>query len=494
MIIGTDTIAKARKIFVGFEQAVDHFYGSDPGTLLSASVYLRKSIQRDDRDAEGIGTQLYHCCNQCIRQGWYIAEIYLDEGISASKGLYRPDYVRLNEDVESRRIWTKRIVARDQSRITRDDLELLLFLRAIDKHGIKVIDSRGRQLRNDANTKIKGMHDQDYSKAIGESIQQKRELNAAAGLLPKLRDRPYGYTAGYEQLVESEAEVLREAAQRYLSGHSLHMIVNDFRQRGITKYTGKPWIVSHLSRALARPENAGIRRYINLKTRNVQLFYNTLSIPKLWSEQFLIEHVNGLKPEEFYDLIVKRISQNKPFSHSTTRKHLLVGILVCGECQHPLSAKNNTQYPNYACVSSRGGCGKVARNMPILDSYFLQLTYEGMKRLEAVEVTEVVDDAITPKINFLQDKIAESRDAYKADAISLADFIDIKSDAELKIKELQKQRQPIRNPMPVESAEAFRSSKDNDLKRATILRMWGRVAVMPSGRGVRFHPDQLKFN
>src|SRR5699024_1016045 len=55
--------------------------------------------------------------------------------------------------------------------------------------------------------------------------------------------RPFGWepTAGGAELVEAEADVVREASNAVLSGASLGSIVADLNRRGVTTTKGNPW-------------------------------------------------------------------------------------------------------------------------------------------------------------------------------------------------------------------------------------------------------------
>lgn len=441
-------------------------------STLEAAAYLRKSVVKDDKDAESIDVQWDNCKKSSDGFGWHVPDHlkFVDEGISASKGLLRPDWLRMLALIEAGKI--KRIVVRDQARLSRADIELFIFLNTIEKYDVEVRDTSGRQIRDDLQTKVKALVDHDYAKTVAKNVKEKKKYQAEQGQHQKHRHRPYAYTAGYEEMIESEAKVLREAGRRYLAGEGLFGITQDFTARGIYKYSGKRWTTSDLSKLLGRPEYAGIRRYDGEEVA-------VGNWPCVWDK-------DQKKAEAYYRKLKAKLDANKPFANTTARKHLLAGILVCAECAVTLGGAAG----KYACKKYRGGCSKVSRDMKALEKFFIDLTYEAIKQLPKVdEATEV--DSTEDEIAKLEAMIEETRAAYKAGDISLTDFVDVRKDADVKIKELKKAEAKIE--LPVDDAEAFLKASV-DKQRATIKTMFGVVGVKPSGKGVRFNPNQLIFD
>ncbi|GLZ43766.1 recombinase family protein [Actinokineospora sp. NBRC 105648] len=435
----------------------------------TAATYLRKSVVKDDKDAESIQVQLHYNTKYARSVGWDISPdlTFTDEGISASKGLERPDWLKMLEAIKSGKV--KRIVVREQARLSREDIELFIFLKTIEKYSVEVRDSFGHEIKNDLQTKVKGLVDADYAKQVGINVQRKRQYNASLGKHPKHYRRPYGYTSGYESVVPNEAKVIREAARRFLAGETVYIITKDFNNRGIPTAQGKKWCTSGLSTVLGRAENAGLRTY-----------KKEVVAKGAWPT---------IIDEKTYQAIIAKLSGNAPYSTVTARKHLLVGILVCGLCQTRLSAKESQN--RYWCNPSRGGCGKIGRTMKGIDAFMIKLTYEAIKRLPAVENISQPDDT-DDRIEALQIEREETVKAKKDGLLDLRTMIELTQDIDAKIKNLRGS-QVKSQPLPVNDADAFLNAT-TDKKRATIKRLFPVVAVKPApSKGARFKPDQLEF-
>lgn len=440
---------------------------------LECGTYLRKSVVKDDKDAESIQVQWVNNTAFAEKVDWHISDRFkfVDEGISASKGLERPDWLRMLEAIKSGQL--KRLVVRDQARLSREDVELFIFLRTIEKYDVDVRDSYGRQIKNDLQTKVKGLVDSDYAKQISKNVREKKAYNASLGLHPKHRNRPYGYASGYEKIIPEEAKVLKEAAKRVLAGEKLYGIVKDFNDRGILKYSGKPWVSSDISKMLRRPENAGIRNY---KGEEVAIG----NWPCLWNS-------DQAKAETYFRKLVAKLDDNEAFSSNTARKHLLTGILICALCKKKLSAKA----PSYLCNQNRGGCGKVLRNKKALDEFMIELTYKAIKKLPDINDEPEVD-TLQIEIDALEAEREETIQLKEAGEIDLRTMARLVAGLDTKIKGLRK-TQVKRVKLPVDDAESFLDATV-DKQRTTIQRLFPVVAVKPTGRkGLRFHPDQLEF-
>src|SRR5690625_4025976 len=85
-----------------------------------AAIYAR--ISSDDGTALGVGRQIADCEREAQRRGWVIADRYIDNDVSASRGAPRPEYQRMLTDVRAGRLGA--VVVWDVDRLTRTMREL----------------------------------------------------------------------------------------------------------------------------------------------------------------------------------------------------------------------------------------------------------------------------------------------------------------------------------------------------------------------------------
>lgn len=428
-------------------------------------LYLRKSYVANDKDAESIDVQRDKCTRYVESQGGYVAGEFVDEGISASKGLERPDWLKMLRGIDDGTV--TRLCTRDQARISREEVELFVFLKKIEKQGVKVHDSYGREIKNDLQSKIKGIVDADYAKSVGKAVAEKKAFNAAQGKAPRARQRPYGWTKGYEKVIKQEAKNLRYARKKVVTGVKPYSVCQEWKREGILTSTGKTWRSQDLIRTLRRPELAALKTYKGEVVGKGQ-----------WKRIFTVEE---------HEEVVRALSGNQAYSVNTTRKHLLTGILACDLCSVKMSGK----VPSYRCNPDRGGCGKVTRNMKAVDDYVIRRVYEYIKKLPKPSA-EPVKDVIGEQLAKLQQERDETVQARKDGVITLKDMGELVRGIDDRMKALSKEK-PANTALPVDDAQAFLDA-DVDTQRATIGRIYPIITVKPTGKkGKRFHPDQLVF-
>ena len=99
----------------------------------AAAVYARISSDQEGT-AAGVKRQLADCHELAGREGWTVAEEYVDNDISAYSGKRRPAYQRMLEDLADG--VRDAVIVYHQDRLTRRPIELEQFLDVIMKAGV----------------------------------------------------------------------------------------------------------------------------------------------------------------------------------------------------------------------------------------------------------------------------------------------------------------------------------------------------------------------
>lgn len=165
--------------------------------------------------------------------------------------------------------------------------------------------------------------------------------------------RCYGYDPAGKTIIEHEAAVLRDVAERIINGETIFRIVPDLRERGIPTSQGLPWSESSLTRLMRNPRIAGLKQDGDKLVRG-----NSPAIITRQQHQKLAAILND--PSRH-----KSKATNK-------RRHLLTGFLTCGRpiedesgvhiCGKLLySQHSETNKLGYVCRSGSPsyGCGRI---------------------------------------------------------------------------------------------------------------------------------------
>ncbi|WP_214322055.1 recombinase family protein [Nonomuraea sediminis] len=241
---------------------------------IRAAIYVRIS---DDREGRGLGVQRQEedCRELAVRLDWPVIDIYPDNDLSAYSGKPRPQYERMMADIAAGRI--NAIISWHNDRLHRSPLELEHFIALIEKHSVKVQTVRAGEI--DMNTasgrmvaRQHGVYARYESEHKSERIRRKIQQLVEDGDVSNGGPRPFGYTRIYagdgprrkilrDEINEAEAAIVRECAERVLSGESVRSVVADLNERGIRTSMDNPWSLQALRWLLRSGRIAGLREF-----------------------------------------------------------------------------------------------------------------------------------------------------------------------------------------------------------------------------------------
>lgn len=271
-----------------------------------------------------------------------MAEEYIDNDISAYRGKARPAYKRMLEDILAGQ--RDAVIVYHMDRLTRRPIELEEFTQIADRAALAHVVTVNTDLNlgnNDGlfTARILAAVAAQESGRKSERLKRKAREIAETGKPGGGNLRPYGYESDRVTVVESEAAIIRQVADRYIAGESLLSLTNWLQDTGALSVAGLPWRTSTLRTTLANPRIAGLRAH------------NGVVVAKaVWP---------AIITEEQRTQIMAAMERRKVSGRRTPRRYLLSGLLRCGHCGHKLysSARENTR--RYVCSSSpdHGGCG-----------------------------------------------------------------------------------------------------------------------------------------
>ncbi len=229
----------------------------------AAAIYCR--ISHDPSGERlGVNRQQLDCEQEAKRRGWTVAEVYVDDDISAfDRRKVRPEYQRLLKDISDGvrdGVMTWRL-----DRLHRQPQELEEFIVICDKHQVALATVTGDIDLSTSHGRLVartwGAFAAHESEVRGERLRRAARDRAARGLMPPGRIRCYGYDHTGKVVVPAEASVIREGARRLRLGDSLRSIVADFNRRGIPSAMDCQWQAGALRGVLMSPRIAGFSTY-----------------------------------------------------------------------------------------------------------------------------------------------------------------------------------------------------------------------------------------
>jgi site-specific DNA recombinase len=421
--------------------------------------YARISL--DLAEGAGVERQQQDIAKYIEKLGGKLGDVrwYVDNGVSAyNRKTVRPEWQRLLADVESGIVTTLVVYNNDRALRQPRELEDLIFL--AEKHGVRTHAATGQlDLSTDAGITMSRIL---VTMANAESRSTARRVARAHIQLaeqgkPSGGPRAFGFERNGITHRAEEVAVIREMAARALSGASLGEMVADLNERGIKPPRAERWTRTSLKGILINPRAAGLRA-----------LHGEIVGDAVWDPIISREQSEALRAV-YADPDRKRPGQN-------TRQHLLAGFVSCS-CGTPLLAKKRGDGKGqYVCRKDRGGCGRVARSIRLLDE---AVTGYVMDALSSHDVPQDPDTTVADRLAAIQREVAELDTFYAAGDLPVADYV--RQIKRLRAEEQQLGRQTARavSARAIEDADTNWADMSLAQRRALIGSLISDVIVQP---------------
>lgn len=330
--------------------------------MTTATVYARQSLDRSG-EALAVERQLRLCREFCAQHGWEVVAEFVDNDRSATTGVQRPGFERLlHANPERIVVWhIDRLV-----RLTRD-LERVIEL-GVDVYAVKAghLDLSNPAGRAVARTVTAWATYEGEQKA--ERQRAANDQRAAAGR-PSAGRRCYGYTADGLDIVQQEADHVREAVTNILNGVPLRAVVRAMNDAGARTTAGNTWKPTELRRYLSRPRLAGMR-----------VHRGEVVGAGVWP---------AILSEDDYVAVNAVLSDPARRPKGRPRAYLLSGVGRCGVCGARLYGRVEARGPIYVCESG----AHLGRKVAPIEDYVSRVMVARLSRPDAVSLFARPDEA-----------------------------------------------------------------------------------------------------
>jgi site-specific DNA recombinase len=324
------------------------------------AIYVRLSSASDEL---GVKRQEKAARALLKMRGWKLAKVYVENNTSASGKVKRPVYDELMRDAKSGVIDC--IVVWSLDRLTRSVRETLDVIELYNDHDVPLVTVQGgldttNYIGQMVITILAAVARQELDARHARQLEE-RVQKAELGHVHGGGKRPFGYDDDRMTIIESEAEVIREAARRVLAGESLRSVSLDFTSRGIVGSSGTAFNGARLKQVLIGARISGRREHWQAKKKGDKR--PTLA-PIVGDAQW--KPIISADDSDALRLVLTRDTRPEG---ATARKHLLPGFLQCSLCKRPMqsmtmhsktAAGEKRIVPSYGCATKPGEkCRKV---------------------------------------------------------------------------------------------------------------------------------------
>ncbi|WP_407341381.1 recombinase family protein [Pengzhenrongella phosphoraccumulans] len=459
--------------------------------MKTAAIYARISSDPTGQ-ALGVARQVEDCRRLAKEKGWTVAEEYIDNDLSAYKGNPRPAYERMLADLRDG--YRDAVIVYNLDRLTRQPIQLEEFSALCERAGVRHVATvtADIDLGNDDGLFMARIFAAFAAKESGrrsQRILRKHQQLAEQGLPNGGNLRPYGYGEDRITVVESEAEVIRALALRYLAGESVRSLVVWLNAQQVPTVTGVgEWRTPTLRRVLSNPRTAGLR-----------------------------EHNGQIVGEAVWDAIITpaqrtqvlaMFASKKVSGRRAPRRYLLSGMLRCGKCGNRLFSSVRGDRRRYVCLAGpdHGGCGRLTAVAEPVETLIVAMV---LHRLDSPEVADAlagrasVDDrqmALMGELEADRTQMDELALMYSAREISAAEWRTAREPIDKRIRDTERQLAQFAGSSALaglvgNGQELAEGWADQNLERqATIVAALLDYAII--GAGVsgarRFEPSRLQ--
>ena len=386
--------------------------------MRKAAIYARIS---QDREGAGLGVkrQVADCEAEAERRGWTVAEVYVDDDISAYSGKVRPQYQRLLSDL--REGYRDAVIVWHLDRLHRRPIELEEFADICEAVGAKVATLHGDVDFGDGDGLLMAriMAAVAAKESDDKSRRVKRKLDEVAQSgRPHGGVRPFGYEDDKVTIRKSEARIIKDLAERFLAGETLTSLTNWLNDQGIpTAGKASAWRTTSVRGILYSGRISGQREH-----------REEIIGPAAWPAIITPEQTARIRA--ILDDPGRRTNR-------AARRYLLAGMLRCHKCGHTLMAHPRAGVRRYVCkgAPSHDGCGA---------------TYISAERVEELLIDAVLYRLDTPD---LADALAgrhradstttELSEQISDDQAQLDDLAEMWANKEISVTEWKKARSTI---------------------------------------------------
>lgn len=408
-------------------------------------AYLRMST---DKQEYSIDSQLRLIKAFSERNGYWLIDTYIDEGISGRQAEKRPAFMQMIDD-SSKGIF-EYVLIYDSSRFARNLEQSIVYKSLLKRNGVYLISitepivDEDTSLITDA---LLGAMNEMYSRKLSKVVKRGMEQKALGN--EYFSCAPYGYKKPHKkplEIIEKEAQVIKIVYQKFMEDISPFKIAQELNSLNIKTKRGKCIDKRWVQKVLTNPTYKG---YMLWKIDD-RVYYKKANHTAIIDENIFD------KVQKKYKENKKRIKhKGKPLEY---HKHWLTGILRCPVCDTVyIYAKGYmNKSDRFRCGGYVSGRCNVSKSFRVtdLETLIINELYSIIKseknyyNLKFTKITTTENtELITKEINQLKKTLSRAKTAYLSEIDTLEEYKENKERIQKQITELEN-KLAERNQMP----------------------------------------------
>ncbi len=382
---------------------------------MNAGIYARLSMLKptEQLTEAALERQEHDCRRLCEARGYTAIKVYPDEGVSAFQGRRRAGFELALDDLEAGVIDV--LVCWKLDRLVRRLRDWIRVEEIVGRSGGKLVSVQEGDASRFTLRILASMAEEESSNTSKRVEAQQRQA-AFKGSAPHGGHRLFGYSKGRTAIVEDEAAVIRESAERVLRGETLRSVVTWANEQGPSP-TGGAWQQASFRRMLLNPGMVKLREYHGEIVAEGKWEAPPILTRDTWERLCVL-----LKDPA-------RVSKaGRPWPG-----FLLSGLATCWHCRRPLVAhyrpKDRGGAREYLCLRGPGRhrCGKtsvIAEPLErLVEEVVLQELAEGRLAVALAAQGGIVTE-LSQQREVLKAKLREVGSMYDQDLIDKGEYLE----------------------------------------------------------------------
>ena len=301
-------------------------------------------------------------------EGWELAGIYADQGITGTSAFKRPEFLRLIDDAKAGKINV--ILCKSISRFSRNFSEAQKYVHELksvnvevrfEKEGISTFDPS-----TDMIFSTMAAVAQEESRSISENIKWTNRRLAEKGIRHVGNNHMLGYDEVDGKLTPNQdAWIVKQVFEEYAAGVAPCVILQHLQEKGARRMRSeKGFTWSVVLRILNNESYVGDR--LLQKTAPQNYLTKKPDTNEAYESKYIYNDHAAIISPAVWDAVQERIKHQKTVKEQGLRPqnttHFLYGKVFCAECGQPyrrFSAKNKSgYYKTWRCRGrvKTGGC------------------------------------------------------------------------------------------------------------------------------------------
>ena len=281
-----------------------------------AVIYARYSSD-NQRDAS-IDQQVKACRKFAETRGLEVIHVYEDRALTGRTDR-RPSFLQMIKDSSKKRF--QFVIVYTLDRFSRNKYDSVMHKHTLKENGVTVLSAMEHITDDPTGALMESILEgfaEYYSRELSQKINRGLSDNAEKGIVNG--SVPLGFRRGkdgYPEIVEEEAEIVREIFRRVANGELFVRIIEDLNRRGIKTKKGREWNRSSFNTILSNERYIGVYQYKQFRHEN--------GFPAIIDKDLFFE-------------VQKRVSEKPRARGDSMRRksefgtYLLTGKLICGKC------------------------------------------------------------------------------------------------------------------------------------------------------------------